>query len=182
MSKAFTREDDRPEPDPPRRLPSALPPGAKNYLTPDGANRLRAQLDELVERERPPLGEAGADLAASARLQAIDARIHELKRSLESAVIVGPPPGDLDVVRFGATVSVRTLPNGETARYRIVGVDEIDVAQGWISWVSPIAKALLSATVGDRVRASLPAEDKELEILDVTYDAPADEGQGVSVP
>ena len=178
MSKAFTREDDRPEPDPPRRLPSALPPGAKNYLTPDGATRLRAELDALVERERPPLAAAGTDSEASARLRAVDVRIHELKRSLDSAVIVALPSEDIDVVRFGATVSVRTLPDGRTTRYRIVGVDEIDITQGWISWVSPIAKALLSATVGDRVRAALPSGDKELEILDVTYDAHADEGQG----
>lgn len=170
MSKAFTREDDRPDPDPPRRLPSALPPGFKNYLTPEGAKRLRAQLDALVERERPPLAAAGADPSARARLQATDEKIHELRHSLKSAVIVGPPSGDVDVVRFGATVSVRTLPDGETARYRIVGVDEIDVARGWISWVSPIAKALLSGAVGDRVQAALPSGQKELEILDVTYE------------
>jgi transcription elongation factor GreB len=149
MSKAFTREDDRPEPEPPRRLRSVLPPGAKNYMTPDGARFLRMQLDALVDG---------------------DERIHELRRILESAVIVDLPPEDVDVVRFGATVAVRSLPGGETARYRIVGVDEADVARGWISWVSPVAKALLSATVGDRVRAALPAGDKELEILEVTYE------------
>lgn len=170
MSKAFTREDDRPDPVPPRRVPSALPPGAKNYLTPDGAKRLRAELDALVERERPALAAAEADPAASTRLQAMDERIHELTRSLESAVVVGPPSGETDVVRFGATVSVRALPDGGTARYRIVGVDETDVARGWISWVSPVAKALLSAAVGDRVRATLPSGEKEMEILGVAYE------------
>ena len=154
MSKAFTREDDRPDPVPPRRPPSILPPGAKNYMTPDGAKRLKAELDALVERERPDLS----------------ARIHELTRSLESAVVVVPPSGEIDVVRFGATVSVRALPGGETARYRIVGVDETDVARGWISWLSPVAKALLSAAVGDRVRAALPSGEKEMEILDVAYE------------
>ena len=153
MSKAFTREDDQPEAEPPRRLASVLPPGAKNYLTPDGAKRLRTELEALVELERPS-----------------DERIHELRRILESAVIVGPPSGEADVIRFGATVAVRTLPDGETARYRIVGVDETDVARGWISWVSPVAKVLLAATVGDHVRATLPSGDKELEILDVTYE------------
>ena len=152
MSKAFTREDDRPDPVPPRRLPSALPPGAKNYMTPEGAKRVRAELDALVAR----------DPTASAR-------IHELTRSLESAVVV-PPSEQIDVVRFGATVSVRALPDGETARYRIVGVDETDVARGWISWVSPVATALLSAAVGDRVRAALPSGEKEMEILDVVYE------------
>ena len=78
------------------------------------------------------------------------------------------------VVRFGATVSVRTLPDGATARYRIVGVDETDVARGWISWVSPVAKALLSAAVGDRVRTTLPSGEKELQILDVAYEETTD--------
>ena len=153
MSKAFTREDDRPEPEPPRRLASLLPPGAKNYLTRESATRFKAELDGLVARESP-----GHE------------RIQELTRILESAVVVEPPSGDVDVVRFGATVSVRTLPDGESARYRIVGVDETDVARGWISWVSPVATALLSAAVGDRVRAVLPSGAKEFEILVVTYE------------
>jgi transcription elongation factor GreB len=170
MSKAFTREDDQPEAEPPRRLPSVLPPGAKNYVTPDGATRLRTELHALVERERPALAAAGTESAAGARLQAMDDRILELRRSLESAVVVGPPSEGFDVVRFGATVEVRSLPDGEATRYRIVGVDETDVARGWISWVSPVAKALLSAAVGDRVRAALPSGERELEILDVTYE------------
>jgi len=153
MSKAFTREDDRPEPEPPRRLASLLPPGAQNYLTRESATRFRAELDALVAQERP-----GSE------------RIQELTRILESAVVVDPPSEPIDVVRFGATVTVRTLPDGEPARYRIVGVDEADVARGWISWVSPVAKALLSAGAGDRVRAVLPSGEKELEILDVNYD------------
>jgi transcription elongation factor GreB len=156
MSKAFTREDDQPEAEPPKRLRSVLPPGAKNYLTPDGAKRLRAELDALVEPERPGLAAAE--------------RIHELRRVLETAEVLGPPSEDADVVRFGATVAVRNLPDGETVRYRIVGVDETDVARGWISWVSPVAKALLSAAVGDRVRAVLPSGERDLEILDVTYE------------
>ena len=170
MSKAFTREDDQPDPAPPRRPASPLPPGAKNYITPDGAMRLRARLEALVERERPALADAEADLSLKDRLRAMDERIHELQVSLESAVVVGPPSGDLDVVRFGATVSVRALPDGDTARYRIVGVDETDVARGYISWVSPVAKALLSAGVGDRVRAALPSGEKQFEILDITYE------------
>jgi transcription elongation factor GreB len=153
MSKAFTKEDDQPEDLPPRPLPTVLPPGAKNYLTPHGAARFKAELDALVARGRP--GE----------------RIQELRRILDSGVIVGPPSDGVDVVRFGATVSVHSLPGGETARYRIVGVDETDLARGWISWVTPVAKALLSAAAGDRVRVALPSGEKELEILDVTYEA-----------
>ena len=155
MSKAFTKEDDRPEDEPPKRLASLLPPGAANYLTPDGAERFQAQLDEL--------------LAEQPRRPVTDEKIQELRRILDSAVVLGPPAEDLDVVRFGATVQVKSLSDGKTAQYRIVGIDETDVARGWISWVSPVAKALLSAAVGDRVKAALPAGDKELEILDVTY-------------
>jgi transcription elongation factor GreB len=152
MSKAFTKEDDHREDPSPRPVPSVLPPGAKNYLTPDGAQRLRAELDARVQAGDP------------------DDRIQELIRILDSAVILGPPSKDLDVVRFGATVKIRSLPDGETRRYRIVGVDETDVERGQISWVSPVAKALLSGTVGDRVRVALPSGQRELEILDVTYE------------
>jgi hypothetical protein len=84
MSEAFTREDDQPQAEPPRRLPSVLPPGAKNYLTPDRAKHLRTQLDALVERERPALAAAGGDPAASARLQAVDETIRELRRILDA--------------------------------------------------------------------------------------------------
>lgn len=152
MSKAFTREDAQPEPESPRRLASVLPPGAPNYLTPDGAVRLRKELAALVERK------------------AMNERAIDLRRALESAVVLGPPTDDLDVVRFGATVVVRALPDGEPVRYRIVGVDETDVARGWISWVSPIAKALLDAAVGDRVKAALPSGTRELEIVEVGYE------------
>lgn len=146
MSKAFTREDDRPEPDPPKPRPSPLPPGTPNYITPDGAERLKAEL---------AAGPA-------------DDRARELRRILDSAVVLEPPAEDLDDVRFGAHVTVRT-PDGKEARYRIVGVDETDVARGFISWISPIAQALLTGAAGDRVRAVLPSGTKELEILDVRY-------------
>ena len=159
MSKAFTKEDAQPEEQPPKPLRSVLPPGAQNYLTADGAQRLRAELDALLERARP------------------DERTQELKRILDSAVVVGPPSEDFDVVRFGATVSVRSVSDGEIVRYRIVGVDETDVARRWISWISPIAKALLLATVGDHVRAALPSGVRELEIVEVTYEA-GDGGSG----
>ena len=152
MSKAFTKEDTQPDEQPPKPLRSVLPEGSQNYVTPDGAKRMKAELESLIARRRP------------------DERIRELTRILDSVVVLGPPTEDLDIVRFGATVSVRSLPNGETVRYRIVGVDETDIARGHISWVSPIAMALLSAAIGDRVRAVLPSGEKELEILDVSYE------------
>ena len=160
MSKAFTKEDDAPDPGTPRRLPSALPPGARNYITPEGAARLREELDRLAE-ERP------AAAASSDRLQAIDARIEHLRRSLESAVVVVPPAGGTDVIRFGTTVEVRVRPGGERARYRIVGVDEADAERGWISWVSPIAKALLGKRADDVVVVPLPSGERELEVVTI---------------
>ena len=147
-------------------MPSPLPPGAKNYVTPEGAKRLKVELDRLVDVERPQAATA-SDHGTSERVQALDERIHQLRRSLESAVVVNPPTGKEDRVRFGATVTVRTEPEGEERRYRIVGVDETDIERGWVSWVSPIAKALLTARLGDRVQVRLPSGEKELEIVGI---------------
>jgi len=152
MSRAFIKEDSQPEEQPPKPLRSVLPEGSPNYVTPAGAKRMRAELESLTAQR------GGVE------------RIRELTRILDSVVVLDPPTEDLDSVRFGATVSVRSLPNGETVRYRIVGVDETDIARRHISWVSPIAMALLSAATGDCVRAKLPSGERELEILDVTYE------------
>ncbi len=168
MSKAFTREDDLPDPAVPRRLPAALPPGVKNYLTPDGARRLRAELDRLIGVERPQVlaAEPGS---AREKLAALNHRIEQLDHCLQTAVVVQPPTGTEGRVRFGATVTVRES-SGEESRYRLVGVDETDVDRGWVSWLSPIAKALLNARLGQRVRLRLPAGDKELEITGIVYE------------
>ncbi|MBI3852295.1 MAG: GreA/GreB family elongation factor [Verrucomicrobia bacterium] len=169
MSKAFTREsDDVPDQ---RVLPSvsALPPGAKNYLTPDGARRLREELDRLVNLERPQISATSEDPDAKRRLQMLDQRILHLQQSLESAVVVNPPEVPEDRIRFGATVTVRER-NGNESRYRIVGVDETDIDRGWVSWLSPIAKALLNARRGQRVRFKLPSGETELEIVDMAYE------------
>jgi transcription elongation factor GreB len=167
MSKAFTREsDDAPDPPvAPRR--SSLPPGTKNYLTPDGERRLREELDRLTQ-ERPRLAGMTADPETMPRLQGMDQRIAELQQSLGSAVVVPPPAVPEDRVRFGATVTVRER-GGET-RYRIVGVDEADFDRGWVSWLSPIAKALLNARRGQRVLFKFPSGEEELEILEIGYE------------
>lgn len=167
MSKAFTREDDLPDPMVTRRLPSPLPPGAKNYLTPDGARRLQAELDHLTNVERPQIATDAS--GAREQLQAVDQRIQHLHQSLQSAVIVNPPTGPEDRVRFGATVTVRE-PGGEVSRYRIVGIDETDIDRGWVSWLSPIGKALLNARLGQRVRFKFPSGEKELEITGMVYE------------
>jgi len=166
MSKAFTREDDSEElPLPPRRS-SPLPPGAKNYLTSDGARRLRGELDRCIERRVKVVGDS-AD--ARLQLQKIDQHIATLQAVLDSSVVTSPPEKPWDEVRFGASVKVRDTAGGEST-YRIVGVDETDIDRDWVSWVSPIARALLNARVGQRVRFRVPAGERELEVLSIAYE------------
>lgn len=160
MSKAFTREDDAPELPLPARQASALPPGAKNYMTPDGAERLRNEIARLLEQRRT------TDAPEARRL--LDNQIRNLEKSLNSATIVEPPPQPWTQVRFGATVTVRDQ-NGEEFQYRIVGVDETDIDRGWVSWCSPIARALLNANLGQRIALKVPAGDLELDILAIRY-------------
>jgi transcription elongation factor GreB len=170
MSKAFTREENEgPEmPDLPPTL-SALPPGAKNYMTRGGADRLRAELGRLLETERPELAQAADDPEAKRRLSILDQRIFQLEQSLQSAEVVSPPEGPANAVTFGATVTVRE-ESGDEAIYRIVGVDETDFDRGWVSWLSPIARALMNAKLGQRVRFRFPSGEEELEIIAITYE------------
>lgn len=156
MSKAFTREDDD-APERPLRTPrlSALPPGTKNYLTEDGAQRMREELNHLLQ----------LDNDAPSRSQ----RVIQLQQALQSAVVVEAPAPPHDQVRFGATVTIRRRDGSEDS-YRIVGVDETDIDRGWVSWVSPIAKALLNARPGQRVRFKFPSGEEELEIMRVAYE------------
>ncbi len=168
MSRAFVREsDDRPEL-PIARQPSVLPPGAKNYLTADGAERLRKELLHLVEAQRPPLAAASDDADVKRRLLMLDQRIQQLEESLQSAEVV-QPPAQSDAVRFGATVTVRRADGAED-EYRIVGVDEVDLDRGWVSWLSPIAKALLNAQLGARVTFRFPSGEELLQIVRISYD------------
>lgn len=170
MSRAFVREsDDRPEL-PIARQASALPPGAKNYLTPGGATRLREELRKLLEVDRPSLAGAASDPDAKRQLLVLDQRVQQLEESLGSAEVVEPPTPDARaVVRFGATVIVRR-PNGDEEDYRIVGVDEIDLERSWVSWASPIAKALVNARVGERVLFKFPSGEEQLEIVKIDYE------------
>ena len=170
MSKAFTREEtdglDIPDLPP---LTSALAPGARNYITAAGAQKLRDELQRLVEITRPPVADAQDDPDAKRQLARLDQRIMQLKESLQSAEVVAPAPGPTDVVRFGATVKVRES-DGAEATYRIVGVDEIDLDRGWVSWLSPIAKALVNSQRGQRVRFKFPSGEETLEIVDIHYE------------
>ncbi len=170
MSKAFTREESE-GPNLPDLRPtaSALPPGAKNYMTRAGADRLRTELAELLERERPQLAGRPEDPEAKRRLGILDQRIFQLEQSLQSAEVVSPPNGSPQLVTFGASVTVRE-PNGDEATYQIVGVDEADFERGCVSWLSPIARALMNAKRGQRVRFKFPSGEKELEIVEITYE------------
>ena len=168
MSKAFTREDDAGDSPAPIRQWPKVAPGAKNYVTVAGAQALRTELDDLLQTKRPAVAGTQSD-EARRELQLIDQRVLHLQESLGSAVVVEPPPQPWDHVRFGATVRVKEK-QGEEATYRIVGVDEADIDRDWISWVSPLARALLNARVGDRVRFRVPAGERELEILEIRYE------------
>ena len=150
MNKAFTKEDDN-APEAVAQGPVfALPPGVKNYLTPEGARRLRDELERL-QQVRPPT-------------PATSQRISYLQQSLGAAEIVPPPDAPLTQVRFGATVTVRN-DRGVEVRYRIVGIDESDRERGWVSWRSPIATALLKARVGQKVHCKLPDGEEVLQVV-----------------
>jgi transcription elongation factor GreB len=186
MNKAFTREseDEDDDGDTPESA-SPLPAGSKNYMTPAGFARLKGELDHLVGRERPELvatvawaagngdrSENGDYIYGKKRLREIDRRIRFLIKRLDVAEVVDPQSrrddDDADRVFFGATVKVRNARSEERI-VSIVGVDEIDTARGYISWVSPMARALLKAREGDTVTLNTPGGLEELYILEVRY-------------
>ncbi len=168
VSKAFTREENEgPEVSEVARV-SALPPGARNLMTPAGAERLRAELAQLREKDRPALLAKRDDAAAEQKLRTLDQRIVQLEQSLRSAEVVSPPQGSPDRVTFGTTVEVRG-PDG-TETFRIVGVDETDQDRGWVSYLSPVARALMNARVGQRVRFKYPCGEENLEVVAIHHE------------
>jgi len=179
MSKAFVKESDSDD-ELEQEVAPALPPSGKNYITPAGYARLEAELRRLVEIERPEVVKTVAWAASlgdrsenadyiygKRRLREIDRRVRFLIKRLEGAEIVHSSGRDTDQVFFGATVRVKSASGEKTVT--IVGVDEVDPAHGRVSWVSPIAKALLKAREGERVTLRTPAGEEKLEILEVTY-------------
>jgi len=166
MSKAFTKESDEGPGNEVHAEPKdPLPAGVKNYVTPEGGAALR---EELLRLEGEPRQKAGADKAAKKRLEALERRAQFLRERVANMTVVDPGSQDKDSVHFGATVTVADEEGNEKS-YRIVGVDESDPAKGKISWISPIAKALISARVGDVVTLELPDGNAELEILQIDY-------------
>src|SRR6266568_913314 len=179
MSKAFVKESQvAPEEEEPSQ--AAIPAGGKNYISPAGFARLKAELKQLVEIERPEVVKTVAWAAAlgdrsenadyiygKKRLREIDRRVRFLIKRLEAAEIVQSAGRDTGQIFFGAKVKIRTKK--ETKEVIIVGIDEVDPANGKVSWISPVAKALLKAREGDRVTLRTPSGDEKLEILEVSY-------------
>lgn len=166
MSKAFTKESDEgPGGEVHLEPKDPLPAGTKNYVTPEGAAALR---DELSRLEREPRPKPGGDKARKKALDALERRLQFLRERVANMTVVDPGSQDKDSVHFGATVTVADEEGNEKS-YRIVGVDESDPSKGKISWISPIAKALISARVGDVVTLELPDGNAELEILQIDY-------------
>ncbi len=179
MNKAFVKESDQDEDDIPPEL--QLPKGSKNYITPAGHARLKSELTHLVKVERPEVvsivswaasngdrSENGDYIYGKRRLREIDRRIRFLTKRLEIAEVVDPTRQTQDQVFFGATVTYCDQ-EGEERTVTIVGMDEIDMAKGHISWISPVARALLKAREGDQVSLRTPAGIQELEILEIRY-------------
>jgi transcription elongation factor GreB len=178
MSKAFTKEDSE-APEEELEAP-ALPSASKNYISPAGFSRLKAELRELVEVGRPGVvktvawaasngdrSENGDYIYGKRRLREIDRRVRFLIKRLENAEVVQSSGRDTDQVFFGAHVKVKS--KNEIREITILGLDEVDPARGIVSWISPIAKALIKAREGDSVTLRTPGGEERLEILEVSY-------------
>lgn len=183
MSKAFTKESDA-DGDEDQGLP-ALPAGARNYMTPAGYARMRAELFALIDDERPKVveivhwaasngdrSENGDYIYGKKRLREIDRRIRFLTKRLEIAEVVDPAVHHgSDQVFFGATVTYAEA-HGAERTVTILGMDEADSLNGQVSWVSPIARTLLKSREGDELKLMTPAGVLEIEVLQVCYPAP----------
>ncbi len=182
MSKAFVKESDGDEDDD-FEAPSEIPAGARNYITPTGHKRLKDELLQLIDVERPDVvrtvawaasngdrSENGDYIYGKKRLREIDRRIRFLTKRLDIAEVVDPVQREsTDQIYFGATVVYATADRKEN-RITIVGIDEVDPARGRVSWVSPIARALLKAREGDTVTLRTPAGTETLDVLAVSYE------------
>ena len=159
----------------------------KNYITPEGHAAIEAEFTELLKVERPALvkvvswaagngdrSENGDYIYGKRRLRQIDSRLRFLMQRMDLAVIVDPAAQQgLEKVFFGAWVKLFSLKDDTEHTYRIVGKDELQPSLGYISWISPLARALLGKQIGDVVKVSVPAGDEEYEIIDVQYSPPS---------
>ncbi|QAU35007.1 transcription elongation factor GreB [Janthinobacterium sp. 17J80-10] len=183
MNKAFVKETEGDEDD----LDAAMPPipaGAKNYITPAGYRRIKDELLQLIDVDRPEVvrvvhwaasngdrSENGDYIYGKKRLREIDRRIRFLTKRMDLAEVVDPSVHHgSDQVFFGATVTYQNQAGAEHT-VTIVGIDELDPLNGKISWISPVARALTKAREGEVVTLHTPGGIEELELLEVTYPA-----------
>ena len=185
MNKAFVKESDNDDDD---AEALAIPAGAKNYITPAGYQRIKDELLQLIDVERPEIvrivhwaasngdrSENGDYIYGKKRLREIDRRIRFLTKRMDSAAVVDPSVhyGN-EQIFFGATVSYATRA-GQEHTVTIVGIDELDPLRGKISWVSPVARALTKAREGDTITLQTPLGPEELDVLSVSYPQPVEE-------
>jgi transcription elongation factor GreB len=182
MSKAFVRESESADDDDEDLSLPALPPGTRNYITPAGHQRLKTELLKLLNVDRPEVvrvvswaasngdrSENGDYIYGKKRLREIDRRIRFLTKRLDAAEVVDPTArDDTDQIFFGAQVRYATADGAEHA-IRIVGIDEADPTRGDVSWIAPVARALMKAREGDLVQLRTPAGVETLEVLEVRY-------------
>lgn len=187
MNKAFVKESSVDADDDLDIVQPEIPVGAKNYITPTGHKRLRDELLHLIDEERPEVvklvswaasngdrSENGDYIYGKRRLREIDRRIRFLTKRLDLAEVVDSSKQEnVDQVFFGATVEYAT-PDGQSHTVMIVGVDEVDLDRGHVSWISPIARALLKARIGDALTLHTPAGTVQIDVLDVHYPRAAD--------
>jgi transcription elongation factor GreB len=190
MSKAFTKEDTEIDDDLDTDEAAPLPPGGRNYMTPAGHARMKAELLHLLDVDRPEVvrvvswaasngdrSENGDYLYGKKRLREIDRRIRFLTKRLDKAEVVDPAlQQNLEQVFFGATVTYLRRRAGASAgpadseeSVTIVGIDEVDPPRRRVSWISPIARALVKAREGDVVTLRTPAGVDELEVIGIDY-------------
>jgi transcription elongation factor GreB len=179
MSKAFTKESDQ-EPEEPMQEDTIS--SSVNYMTPYGFDMLQNELRELFNEERPKIveivswaasngdrSENGDYIYGKKRLREIDRRVRYLTKRLESAKVINPKlQQDLKQVFFGATVTYKKS-DGNESTVKLVGTDEADMTQGKISWISPLAKALLRSHIGDIIEFHTPSGVEEVEVLAIQY-------------
>ncbi len=158
-----------------------------NYITPEGYATLKAEFDQLYRTERPRVvsdvawAASNGDRSENAdyiygkrRLRQIDSRLRFLMKRMDTAVVVDPKDQQgLEKVFFGAWVTLYSITKDEEHTYRIVGQDELDPSKGYISWISPLARALMGKQAGDNLRVETPGGEEEFEVLEVAYSAPS---------
>ncbi|MEM5435157.1 transcription elongation factor GreB [Paraburkholderia diazotrophica] len=189
MNKAFVKESTDENDDDLEAAQPDVPAGAKNYITPAGYRRLRDELLHLIDDERPEVvklvswaasngdrSENGDYIYGKRRLREIDRRIRFLTKRIDLAEVVqSSRQENTDQVFFGATVEYAT-EDGETHTVKIVGIDEVNLDEGHVSWISPVARALLKAKIGDQVTLHTPAGPQTIDVLDVIYPTRDEEG------